>query len=235
MARRLRSPNSAPFGPGMRTIIDPSKTCLYCGIPTQRGNKGEHIVPEAIGCTLTLNDFHGRLVCSSCNNGVLSRVDNELCRRSYLSIIASQEISTPLWQAWDVDHANSNQLVEARPMWTDGILSDLITCPQMTFGSGSPDYRGDSAEMLRFGYDDFYQVFVRSVRYAFQRYKGGVRNAINIEKVESDITKENYRFWPRVYSPHTIWEIARKIRKSRFVLRYVTEDDKRHALNCLER
>ena len=114
-----------------------------------RGDKGEHIVPEAIGCTLTLNDFPGHLVCRHCNCGLFSRLDNELCRRSYLSIIASQELGTPIWQSWDVDHAGGNQLIEARPVWTNGKLTDLITCPQITFGSGTPEYRGDADEMMR--------------------------------------------------------------------------------------
>jgi hypothetical protein len=44
--------------------------CLYCGEPTKRGRKGEHIVPEAIGGALTLNDVPNRAVCPKCNSGV---------------------------------------------------------------------------------------------------------------------------------------------------------------------
>lgn len=36
------------------TII--KRDCFYCGKPTGRGWKGEHVVPDALGCDLTLND-----------------------------------------------------------------------------------------------------------------------------------------------------------------------------------
>jgi hypothetical protein len=52
--------------------------CLYCGSPTKRGKKGEHIVPEAIDGALTLLDVSNRVVCSKCNSGVLSHLLHSL-------------------------------------------------------------------------------------------------------------------------------------------------------------
>src|SRR5262245_9241439 len=70
------------------------RPCLYCGEPTGRGRKGEHIVPEAIGGALTLNDVSTRAVCPKCNSGVLAQLDRELCSRSFLSAIASKSMRT---------------------------------------------------------------------------------------------------------------------------------------------
>src|SRR3712207_670182 len=95
----------------------PKRSCLYCGLPSKKGRQGEHIVAKAIGGALTLNDVSDRVVCPKCNSGVLSQIDRELCSRSYLSVIASQQIDSHLWQAWDVDHEAENLLVEARPSW----------------------------------------------------------------------------------------------------------------------
>src|ERR1700730_7585562 len=95
------------------------RACMYCAAPTKKGRKGEHIIPEIIGGCLTLNDVSDRVVCAPCNNGVLSQLDKELCCRSFLSIIASQRIDSRVWQAWDIDHAANNLLVEARPLWAE--------------------------------------------------------------------------------------------------------------------
>ena len=75
--------------------------CMYCGTPTGKGNRGEHIIPTALGGALSLNDQGDKRVCAKCNNGVLSQIDRELCSRSYLSVVASQELASHLWQTWD--------------------------------------------------------------------------------------------------------------------------------------
>ena len=55
--------------------------CLYCGQPTKPGARGEHVIPKAIDGKCTLLDFPPRRrVCQVCNNGVLSQLDDELCR-----------------------------------------------------------------------------------------------------------------------------------------------------------
>src|SRR6266699_3455885 len=92
----------------------PAPTCMYCGGPViENHGKGEHIVQKAIGGARTLKDR----VCTRCNNNELSEVDRELCSRSFLSVVASQEIDGHLALIWDVDHTSRNLLVEARPVW----------------------------------------------------------------------------------------------------------------------
>jgi hypothetical protein len=208
-------------------VANPDLLCLYCGEPTKKGRKGEHIVPEAIGGALTLNDRPtNRVVCSKCNSGVLSQLDKELCSRSYLSIVASQEIDAHLWQVWDVDHQANNLLVEARPSWApDKVLNSLICYPQITFERKGQDIRGDSAEAIRFGREDFSKVLFKAVRESFGRYRSGEKGALNFERIRSGVIHQGYRLAPRIFTPHSISEIAANVRKHSFILRFANEDD----------
>jgi hypothetical protein len=212
----------------------PKLLCLYCGEPTQRGRKGEHIVPEAIGGALTLNDVPNRIVCPKCNSGVLSVLDRELCSRSYLSAIASQEIDAHLWQVWDVDHEEDNLLIEARASWAEEEkLNSLVCYPQITFERKGPCIRGDTEEFSQFGREDFAQVLYKAVRHCFGRYRSGEKGALNFERVRSGVIRDGYRLAPRIYTPHSIFEIARNVRKQSFVLRFATEEDKQFVLQSL--
>ena len=113
-----------------------TKTCIYCGGEALKVRKGEHIIPKAIGGRRTISDFcKGRTVCNPCNNGPLSELDDELCRRSPLSVIASQEIGSHIWQVWDVDNQADNLLLEARPDWC---AQSLAQYPQIVFERSSP-------------------------------------------------------------------------------------------------
>ena len=82
---------------------------MYCGEHTKGVKKGEHLIPDAIGGTLSTKD-----VCDQCNN-LLSDIDRELCSRSPLSFVAAKEIDGHVWQAWDVDET-SGLLLEGRPI-----------------------------------------------------------------------------------------------------------------------
>lgn len=208
--------------------------CIYCGEPAKRGRKGEHVVPEAIGGALTLNDVPNRVVCPTCNSGILSHLDRELCSRSYLSVIASREIGAHLWQAWDVDHESRNLLVEARPAWaSDFSLSSLVCYPQITFERRGPEARGDSEEFQQFGQPDATRVLFQAVRHCFGRYRDGEKGALNLERVRSGVIRDGYRLAPRIFTPHPIGEVARNVRRQSFVLRFVYEEDKHFALQTL--
>src|SRR5262245_33840679 len=205
----------------------PKRSCLYCGAPTKKGRKGEHIVPAAIGGALTLNDVSDRVVCPKCNSGVLSHLDKELCSRSYLSVVASQQIDAHLWQAWDVDHSSEHLLVEARPSWADDeVMNHLVCYPQLTFERTGPDVRGAAEEVLRFGREDFVKVLFKAVRQCFVRYCANEKGALHFERVQSGAINHGYRFPPRIFTPHSITKVARNINKQSFVLRFANEDDK---------
>lgn len=212
---------------------NPKPLCLYCGKPTKRGRKGEHIVPAAIGGTRTLNEVD-RIVCPDCNSGVLSQLDRELCSRSYLSAIASQEIDAHLWQVWDVDHASNNLLIDARPSWgADQTLCSLVSYPQITFEGSGPDVRGDSEEFCRFGRENYTRVLFKAARDCFGRYRAGKKGVLNFERVRSGVIHDGYRLAPRIFAPRSIAEVAKNVTSQSFVLRFANSDDKRFALNCL--
>ena len=218
------------------TIASPQRLCLYCGQPTKKGKKGEHVLPAGLGGCLTLNDRPtGRVVCAHCNNGVLSRIDRELCCRSFLSFVASQQINGHVWQVWDVDHADRHLLVEARPAWAeDEGMNSLVCYPQITFERRGPQVRGDAEEFERFGREDATRVLFKAVRECFNRWcKTG--SGLHFERIQSGVIQDGYRLTPRVFTRHTIADVARNIRNHSFILRYVTEADKNFALSSLSK
>lgn len=214
-----------------------SLRCVYCGAPVKkpRRGRGEHIVPEIIGGALTIGEVSNRAVCPPCNNGILSVLDKELCSRSHLSMVASQEIDAHLWQAWEVDTNSGYLLLDAKPEWEGVELRRLICYPQITFEHAGPELRGDLEEMLRFGRDNFAKVLTAAARQAFQRYTHGKKGALHFERIESDITSQGYRHPPRIFTRHSIAEIAQNLRSQSFIIRYCTDADRRLALRCLSR
>jgi hypothetical protein len=211
---------------------------MYCGSPTKRGKRGEHIIQGALGGSLTLNDLPtGRIVCADCNNGFLSEIDRELCSRSCLSYVASQQLDGHVWQVWDVDHAAGHVLIEARPEWAvDEVMNSLVPYPQITFASREPEVRGDAEEFLRFGQQDVGRVLFKAVQQAFARWcKTG--SGLHYECIESGAIENGYRFPPRVFLRHSISEIARDIHKANqsIILRFKSEEDKRFALYSMSK
>jgi len=203
--------------------------CIYCGGAVRGVEKGEHIVPEAIGGKNTI-----KTVCNGCNNK-FSQIDMELCSRSLLSIIASQEIDAHIWQVWDVDHIARNLLLEARPDWSPSLLMQY---PQIVFERSGPQIRCDYEEKLHFGRESFEKVLVRSVLRAFRHYKAGEERWIHFERVEANpALSRGYRLPPRIFTRLPIRELAKRLlhnERASFVLRYLSRDEKRFALNSLD-
>lgn len=210
------------------------RTCFYCGGPATRIRDGEHVFPQAIGCAVTIVERSGRRVCHGCNNGVLSIVDNALCGLSYLALIASQELDASLWQLWDIDHAAGDQLVEAKPSWVDGELNGIYCYPQMIFESGIPHIRCNAHEATEYGFEKFEETLVNAMFDAFKRHKEGNKKlGLYFEPVEPEIIPKGCRLDPRVFTRRTIAEIAKK--KSTFIVRYKSQEDKDTALTHLSK
>jgi HNH endonuclease len=209
------------------------RKCIYCGGNVANERRGEHIVPEAIGGECTLKEVSGKSVCGRCNNGVLSNLDRELCNRSHLSVIASQEIAASLWQVWDIDHSARDLLVEARPYWEEGELKSLVCHPQMIFEKEGPQIRGDAEELEQFGKDHGLDVMVRAVKGAFERYCAGRKGSFHFERVRTDLSSRNYRLPPRVYTPRSLGEIEANVQGQSFVFRYLTAEDRAFALETM--
>lgn len=198
--------------------------CIYCGARLRRVRRGEHVVPEAIGGTLTIKH-----VCSECNNGVLSDLDRELCSRSPLSVIAAQEMDAHIWQTWDVDHAARNLLLEAKP---DFDQKSMTLFPQIVFEPRGPQIRGDYEEMRRFGADDFRKVFVKFVLQAFRAHEAGEKRRLILESMGLNTELlQQYRYPPRVFARRPIREFRKGMA---FILRYQNDADRRFAMAGLE-
>jgi hypothetical protein len=206
------------------------KACVYCGGNIGRVKKGEHVIPAAIGGALTI-----KTVCQACNN-LFSRIDAELCSRSALSIVASQELDAHLWQVWDVDHAAKNLFLEASPDWS---AKSFKLYPQVVFERSGPQIRGDYQEMIRFGKEAFQQVLVKGMLRACRRFNAGQPRWLHRERMplNPDLAKQ-YRLPPRIFVRHSITELADLLsqnKRASFVLRYETDADWRFAMNVLSK
>jgi hypothetical protein len=217
----------------------PKFTCIYCGQPSKKGKRGEHVVPEAIGGAKTLLDFHHeprRVVCEKCNTGVLSQIDNELCRRSHLSVVASQVLDSSLLLIWDVDHSANNLLMEAKPGWAADNMLDYLHCyPQIIFESSKPSVRFCSDEINGFGWTDSVRVLFKAARHCFARYKFGEKWAIAFEPIRMSSIFNSGRFPPRVFFRKSIFEVARNVKDQTLILRYIDTEDKNFALHSLSK
>jgi hypothetical protein len=214
--------------------MDSSKkvvACIYCDREVRKARAGKHIIPQAIGGRLTITDVcKGRGVCNSCNSGVLSELDNELCRRSFLSIIAAQELDKSLWLTWDVDHSAGNLLLEAKP---DFDRHSMTLFPQMIFESSGPQLRGDHEELQRFAFEDFQKVFVRFMLEAFYEFKAGKRRRLNPKKIQAnDWIQNRYRYPPRIFARRPIEQFESGMS---FEFQYLDTTQKRFALSQLEK
>lgn len=170
---------------------------MYCGNPTGRVRKGEHLIPDAIGGTIATKD-----VCPRCNN-VLSDIDRELCSRSPLSFVAAKEIDGHIWQAWDVDE-KSGMLLDGRP---DFERSSFKLYPQIIIVPGGEQFWADYEELRGFGVDRFHVLFARRLRKAFWEYQHGNKKAIQFVHIShNDGLLTNYRYPPRFFVRGSILE-----------------------------
>jgi hypothetical protein len=205
------------------------RCCIYCGHEVRKVKQGEHIVPKAVGGALTI-----KTVCEKCNNS-FSEIDGELCSRSPLSVVASQMIDASVWQAWDVDHAAANLLLEARPIWP---VQSIALYPQMIFERSGAQIRGDQEEMLQFGQEAFERVFVRSMLRAFHQHEAGKPRWLHFERLDANPwLARGYRFPPRIFARYSINELADRLlqdKRASLIVRYENEADKRFALNTLD-
>lgn len=192
------------------------KACIYCGGNVGRVRKGEHVIPAAIGGALTI-----KTVCQACNNS-FSRIDEELCSRSVLSMVASQELDSHLWQVWDVDHAAGNLFLEASPDWS---AKSFKLYPQVVFERNGPQIRGDYQEMIRFGNEAFQQVLVKGMLRACGRFKAGLPRWLHRERMplNPDLARQ-YRLPPRIFVRHSITELANLEPEQESIIRSTLRD-----------
>jgi HNH endonuclease len=196
------------------------RLCLYCGNPTGKVRRGDHLVPHAIGGTIATKD-----VCPTCNNNVLSDIDRELCSRSPLCLVAAGEIQGFVAQAWDVDDQNENLLLEGRP---DFANSSFTIFPQMIVTPHGEQFRADWKELRDFGTDKFQFLFTRRLRKALSEYEGGNKRALIFSPIEyNEELLTHYTYLPRFFVRGSVAEACSN---KTIELRYISEGTKRFAL-----
>lgn len=195
--------------------------CIYCGEIVAKYSE-EHIVPEALGGSRIIAG-----VCKACNEGVLSNIDQELCSKSPLSLVATREIEKPLLRFWDVDHAANGLLVEGQ---YDKEADAFHSYPQIIFEPTGNHIRGDYDEVRSVGQKEFQRVVIESVLRSFQAFETGKKKRLFPERIKSPLIEEKYRYPPRIFVRRSIREIKDK---ENFVLRYLKEEDKQFVLKQL--
>lgn len=212
------------------TVLLPPSLCIYCGQELKKVRRGEHIVPEAIGGVLTISDVcKVKKVCQKCNNGVLSELDDELCRKSFLSIVSAHELKSLLGQCWDIDHSSDNLLLESTP---DFAGDSQTVCPQMVFETFGAQLRGDHESLQRVGADRCYKVFVRYMLEAFQEFRAGIKRRIHLKRIPTNrFIQSQYRYPPRIFSRSPIDEFRTGMS---FELRALDEGGLKWALSRLD-
>jgi hypothetical protein len=199
------------------------RLCLYCGEPTGKVRKGEHLVPVAIGGTITTKD-----VCPQCNN-VLSDIDRELCSRSPLSIVAAKEIDGHIAQAWDVDEKFHNLLLEGRPVFA---TSGFTIFPQVTITPHGEQFRANWNEVSQFGINKFQVLFTRRLRKAFWEYEHGNKRALQFVQIPgSEELFRQYSYLPRYFVRGSVTEACAD---KTIELGYLSTGAKRFALARIE-
>jgi hypothetical protein len=209
----------------------PSRLCIYCGRELKKVAHGEHIVPQAIGGTVTIYEVcNKKLVCNTCNNGVLSDLDKELCSKSPMSLIAAQELKRTIDQSWDVDYSDKNLLVEAEPLF--GSMS-MRHYPQLIFDGEQLQLRGDYESMRQFGRERFEKTFIENMLDAFRAHKRRNRKRrLHCEAIpENASIGKLYRFPPRVFSRKPIENFEAGMS---FQVRYLKPTDLQFVLNRLD-
>jgi hypothetical protein len=202
----------------------PLTTCLYCEEPVAGVSRGEHVVPDSIGGTLTILN-----VCRSCNNGVLSDIDKELVSRSPLAMIAAREIGNSIGLLFDVDHSENELLLDAR-LPTPSSSPTLY--PQIVFEDSGPKIRGDLEELTPLGGD----IFARSLLHAAKDRlisDASVSNPNRRRLVQRNLRfcPGPYRYPPRIIATRPI---SRFDDRMKMELRYISDSDRAFAVEQLE-
>jgi hypothetical protein len=126
--------------------------------------------------------------------------------------------------------------MEACPDWS---ARSLRLYPQIIFEANAAHIRADLEDVAQVGQDAAQRILTRATLCAFQQFKAGEKGWIHFERIETNQwINENYRLPPRVFFRHSLAEIGARLEvdeKLSFILRFVTESDRRLALNTLEK
>ncbi len=188
----------------------------------RRIRRGEHIIPEALGGTKTI-----KCVCTTCNNEILSRLDDELVSRSFLSVLLLGSSGKKLKYAWDVDHESGDMLLEAD---AQNEFATMRLYPQIIFCEDGSQLRGDEAEYADVGSDTLQEMFIQHLCDAYSDHKNGTdKSKLIFEHIR--YVPAGKSFPPRVFSRKRIVDFKHGMH---FICRYKNRSDKELLLKNLE-
>ncbi|MBN2472973.1 MAG: HNH endonuclease [Pirellulales bacterium] len=194
-------------------------TCVYCGKPGKLSR--EHIIPKALGGTRCI-----QCVCPTCNNGVLSQLDEELTQRSPISLVLPSHMGQSSGLTWDVDHSANHLLLEAHAdtgnstmrLWPQIIFDD---CGPITIVAATEDFQQCGADGVR-------TTLIDHVLAASRTSNAG-RSRLVPERIPVTIPSP-YRCPPRVFARRRIHDFSDGMH---FICRYLNARDQRKVLREL--
>ena len=198
--------------------------CIYCGGELIDVGKGEHVLPDAIGCTATMP-----CVCTGCNTGILSKLVEVLVCRSHLSVVRFKWEREKLRLAWDIDHADGNLLLDAKPI--DGTFSSFPIWPQMIVETDSVQFRADESDLKNQDARTCARIFSQHLRHALRTLQGGGRKKVYFPPQVSNVPT-GYRYPPRVFAERRIADFADGMK---FKCGYSQPGDNAEAIQRLEK
>lgn len=197
-----------------------SVSCIYCGGPVRRLKKGEHVIPEALGTTVTL-----KTVCTVCNNA-MSEIDKELVWESPIRLVSWEVLGGHCNDTLDFD-ARRNLALEARVL--PGYVSTVLW-PQVVFEPKAPGFYADLMELKAVGLERFCKVFHGHLMRARRTLQDGSKRPRWLWHKRPKPPRQG-QYPPRVFTRHTWDEFSDKMH---FECRYVGSLDKGRLLHVLD-
>lgn len=205
---------------GRSPEIKPLKTCMYCGNPVQGVRRGEHIIQQALGGTLTL-----ACVCQGCNNRT-SEIDKELVSRSPLSLVAWETTGNTEEDVWDYN-AEFDVALEARLLKK---YAAPVLWPQVVLEAKGPMFHADLEEVQKVGPQIYLKKFLLHLTRARNTLRDGSKRPRWIWEPVAQPPRRG-RLPPRVYSRHSFDELSDKVH---FQCKYLGHVDKKRILWSLD-
>lgn len=197
-------------------IILHEKICLYCGKPLKKVKRGEHVVPKALGGTITI-----RNVCQNCNDNLLSPLDTELTSESPLKILVWDELGGASEYCWDYQQ-RFDLALEARPGKQVGTkYIHVVPWPQLILHEKEPVFVADCDEVMNFGHEYFerFMAYLRRARASLD--PSGKSRSWHWQHVP--VAPSLGRYPPRVFTRHTFRDLDER---SAFICRYTGDVDR---------
>ena len=180
-------------------MVELAAWCIYCGGELIDVNKGEHVLPDAIGCTPTIP-----CVCTGCNTRILSKLVEVLVYRSHLSLVRFKWERKKLRLAWDIDHADGNLLLDAEPI--DDTFSSFAVWPQMIVETDGVQFRADESDLQNQNARTCARIFSQHLRHALRTLQGGGRKKVYFTQVSN--VPMGCRYPPRLFAEKRIADFA---------------------------